>query len=282
MSQFTGEIHPYADMFPMLPDDDLDALAADISVNGQRHPILLTFDGVLVDGRNRLEACKRAGVEPKFRTIDADPVAVIIAENMQRRDLTQGQKAHLAVAAVNLHNLCTFTGGRGKTGGGSELARISGVPQQRIAEARLIAEYAPELVAGVISGDKGAKQHAEALFIAKTNKRQQEEEARQRSELAEHAPDLLDQVPDTLTLAMAYAAYQERDRERLEQERHFRDAVAGRRDIIQVTLQLLANTIREPAQRELADAVDWTTIDKDLWMDAFDGLTYWHDLAKEK
>ena len=271
MSQFTGEIHPYADMFPMLPDDDLDALAADISVNGQRHPILLTFDGVLVDGRNRLEACKRAGVPPKFRTIDADPVAVIIAENMQRRDLTQGQKAHLAVAAetdkLSVH------------GGLRKLALIAGVPEARIREARVVAEYAPEQVPLVIAGKAP---HVAAYSTAKENKFRQEEEARQRSELAEHAPDLLDQVPDTLSLAMAYAAYQERDRERLEAERHFRDAVAGRRDIIQVTLQLLANTIREPAQRELADAVDWTTIDKDLWQDAFDGLTYWHDLAKEK
>ena len=267
MSQFTGEIHPYADMFPMLPDDDLDALAADISANGQRHPILLTFDGVLVDGRNRLEACKRAGVPPKFRTIDADPVAVIIAENMQRRDLTQGQKAHLAVQAQLLDS-----------NNQAAVALIAGVSRPYISQARVIAKYAPEQVPLVIAGAS----HDSAYSLAKENKFRQEEEARQRSELAEHAPDLLDQVPDTLTLAMAYAAYQERDRERLEAERHFRDAVAGRRDIIQVTLQLLANTIREPAQRELADAVDWTTIDKDLWQDAFDGLTYWHDLAKEK
>jgi len=269
MSQFTGEIHPYADMFPMLPDDDLDALAADISSNGQRHPILLTFDGVLVDGRNRLEACKRAGVPPKFRTIDADPVDYIISANMQRRDLTKGQKALLAVAAEKISN----SNLRGK-----HLAAIAGVTPSDIAKARVITEYAPDQVPLVMSGTPLAS----AYSTAKENKFQQQEERRQRSELAEHAPDLLDQVPDTLSLAMAYAAYQERDRERLEAERHFRDAVAGRRDIIQVTLQLLANTIREPAQRELADAVDWTTIDKELWQDAFDGLTYWHDLAKEK
>jgi len=274
MTTFTGEIHPYADMFPMLPDADLDALAADISSNGQRHPILLTFDGVLVDGRNRLEACKRAGVPPKFRTIDADPVAVIIAENMQRRDLTQGQKAHLAVAAEKVSNLETFDWGTTR-----KLARISGVKEARIAEARVIAEYAPEQVPLVISGQAP---HASAYSTAKENKLRQQQEARQRQELADHAPDLLDQVPDTLTLAMAFAAYQERDRERLEAERHWQKTVTGRQEYITWTLELLANTARHDAQRAITAAVDWSTIDTTLFDDAFEGLTYWHTQSKEK
>jgi ParB-like chromosome segregation protein Spo0J len=270
MTTFAGEIHPYADMFPMLPDADLDALAADISSNGQRHPILLTVDGVLVDGRNRLEACKRAGVPPKFRTIDADPVAVIIAENMQRRDLTQGQKAHLAVAAEQ----CSESEHSVR-----QLARITGVAVGAIAEARVIAEYAPEQVPLVISGQA---LHASAYATAKENKLRQQQEARQRQELADHAPDLLDQVPDTLTLAMAYAAYQERDRERLEQERHWQKTVTGRQEYITWTLELLANTARHDAQRAITDAVDWSTIDTTLFDDAFEGLTYWHTQSKEK
>jgi ParB-like chromosome segregation protein Spo0J len=268
MTTFTGEIHPYADMFPMLPDADLDALAADISSNGQRHPILLTFDGVLVDGRNRLEACKRAGVPPQFRTIDADPVAVIIAENMQRRDLTQGQKAHLAVAAGDYSLIST-----------RQQAVIAGVSQAHIAQARVVAQYAPEQVPLVISGQAP---HASAYSTAKENKLRQEQERRQRQELADHAPDLLGQVPDTLTLAMAYAAYQERDRERLEAERHWQKTVTGRQEYITWTLELLANTARHDAQRAITAAVDWSTIDTTLFDDAFEGLTYWHTQSKEK
>jgi ParB-like chromosome segregation protein Spo0J len=270
MTTFTGEIHPYADMFPMLPDADLDALAADISSNGQRHPILLTFDGVLVDGRNRLEACKRAGVPPKFRTIDADPVGYIISANMQRRDLTQGQKAHLAVAALTVQNLDSSV---------RELAAIAGVQKTLISQAQVIAEYAPEQVPLVISGQAP---HASAYSTAKENKLRQEQERRQRQELADHAPDLLGQVPDTLTLAMAYAAYQERDRERLEAERHWQKTVTGRQEYITWTLELLANTARHDAQRAITAAVDWSTIDTTLFDDAFEGLTYWHTQSKEK
>jgi ParB-like chromosome segregation protein Spo0J len=58
-------VHPYADAFPMMSDDKLDALADDIKVNGLLHPIIRDKDGRLVDGRNRLAACKRAGIEPR-------------------------------------------------------------------------------------------------------------------------------------------------------------------------------------------------------------------------
>lgn len=68
-------VHPAADVFPMMPEEELDALAADIKANGLRTPI--SFFGVaeserkddsevsLADGRNRLEAMDRAGVELK-------------------------------------------------------------------------------------------------------------------------------------------------------------------------------------------------------------------------
>ena len=91
-------VHPFAARFPMLDDDDLADLAADIAANGQREPITLNLDGVLIDGRNRLEACRRAGVEPTWETRDiADPVAFILSLNVRRRHLTKRQIA-MAVA----------------------------------------------------------------------------------------------------------------------------------------------------------------------------------------
>jgi hypothetical protein len=35
---FSGEVHPVADLFPMMTDDELDDLAGDIKANGQIHP----------------------------------------------------------------------------------------------------------------------------------------------------------------------------------------------------------------------------------------------------
>lgn len=95
-------VHPLAAMFPMLPDDELDALAASIKEHGQRHPILIAdIEGdageiieVIVDGRNRFEACRRADVEPKFERLNGvDVSALILAENVERRNLSAGQRA---------------------------------------------------------------------------------------------------------------------------------------------------------------------------------------------
>jgi len=64
--KFTGEVHPFADEWPMMSDAELDAMAADIGERGLQKPVVLGKAGQLLDGRNRLAACKRAEVEPRF------------------------------------------------------------------------------------------------------------------------------------------------------------------------------------------------------------------------
>ena len=106
------KVHPAADVFPMMSDEDLDKLAAHIKANGLQHPIVLhavkhadhrAGNLQLIDGRNRLEAMERAGivVEEKRRVLPhyKDPVAHIIGLNIHRRHLTKQQQADLIVAA---------------------------------------------------------------------------------------------------------------------------------------------------------------------------------------
>jgi hypothetical protein len=98
-------VHPCADVFPMLPDADLNALAADIKTNGQRQAVVLTrVNGRLhvLDGRNRLEAMERAGLARQVQTATltvADPAAYVISANIRRRHLTKAQQAELIVRA---------------------------------------------------------------------------------------------------------------------------------------------------------------------------------------
>jgi protein gp37 len=73
-------------------------LEESIGRDGLRHEILLTDDGLLVDGRNRLLACFNGKIEPRFRKITADPWQVAFAENIARRHLDVKRKAAFGLA----------------------------------------------------------------------------------------------------------------------------------------------------------------------------------------
>jgi ParB-like chromosome segregation protein Spo0J len=59
--------HKYANLFPMMDDEALERLSWDITENGLLESIL-TYNGLVLDGRNRLAACELAGMEPRFRS----------------------------------------------------------------------------------------------------------------------------------------------------------------------------------------------------------------------
>jgi hypothetical protein len=100
MSATKRPVHPIADLFPMMTDEELANLAADIKANGLLHPIVVDKDGVLLDGRNRDRACEIAGIEPATVLFEGDdPRGYIIANNISRRHLTKGQQA-MAVAMI--------------------------------------------------------------------------------------------------------------------------------------------------------------------------------------
>ncbi|MGC2409993.1 MAG: hypothetical protein WA441_08385 [Methyloceanibacter sp.] len=94
--------HPGADLFPMMSDEELEVLGRDIKANGLRSTIVIAPNGLLLDGRNRLEAMERAGVALQTWHTRAygsgDPVAYIISANIHRRHLTKQQQADLIVA----------------------------------------------------------------------------------------------------------------------------------------------------------------------------------------
>jgi ParB-like nuclease domain len=94
------KVHPFAARFPMLPPDQLNDLAADIKAHGQVYPCMIDAQGVLLDGRNRLAACKIAGVEPMIRTWEGDnPETYILSVNVHRRHIPKSVQA-MAVALV--------------------------------------------------------------------------------------------------------------------------------------------------------------------------------------
>ncbi|MEY2669321.1 MAG: hypothetical protein RJA59_1959 [Pseudomonadota bacterium] len=81
------EVHPAAQLFPMLDEVALQRLAEDIKANGQKVPIVL-LAGQVLDGRNRLLACKKAGIEPFFVEFDTgNPWRAVWSYNRERRQI---------------------------------------------------------------------------------------------------------------------------------------------------------------------------------------------------
>ena len=94
------EFHPIAEIFPLLESDELERLAADIKANGLHHS-LWTYEGKILDGRNRWLACQIAGVEPRVRKYEgASPFAFVVSENLERRHLSVTQRVAMAVEGL--------------------------------------------------------------------------------------------------------------------------------------------------------------------------------------
>ena len=173
------KIHKIAKLFPTLAGDDLRRLAEDIEANGQLVPCVKDGD-VLLDGRNRIAACKLVNVEPQFEEFKGDsPVAFIIGANINRRHLTPSQKAALAVqiepdfAKEAKKRQATSTGGRNpqlvatmrQAAGKSvdQAAEAVGASGRNVSHAKAVKEAAPELFDAIVTGDVTVAQAARAV-----------------------------------------------------------------------------------------------------------------------
>ena len=65
----TYDVHPAADLFPLMDKAELQDLADDIKKRGLQEPIARDKNDLILDGRNRLMACDIAKVKPEFRPL---------------------------------------------------------------------------------------------------------------------------------------------------------------------------------------------------------------------
>jgi protein gp37 len=93
-------VHPACLAVPEISDDDREKLEQDIASKGLLEDILLTASGELLDGRNRLMACYRGNVEPRFTKTSSDPWDVAFSRNIARRHLSTKQLAVFGLAWV--------------------------------------------------------------------------------------------------------------------------------------------------------------------------------------
>jgi ParB-like chromosome segregation protein Spo0J len=100
VQEFSGEleVHPTAEILPLMTDPEFEGLVASIAAHGQREPVVIYQDRI-VDGRNRYRACRQLGIPVKVRHWDGlgSLVAFIVDRNLERRHLSESQRALLAV-----------------------------------------------------------------------------------------------------------------------------------------------------------------------------------------
>ena len=102
ISDMTYENHPASSLFPLMGKSKLRELAANIKENGLLESIEL-YEGLILDGRNRLAACKLAGVEPRFEELNGtliSPTSYVLSKNLVRRQLTPSQCGAIGAKAV--------------------------------------------------------------------------------------------------------------------------------------------------------------------------------------
>jgi len=103
-------VHPAADLFPLLPPEELAEMTERIKANGIQVPLAFYTDEQgkiwLLDGRNRLDALAASGYDVEaflkskpsrlhYRAPNDDPEEVVVRLNIFRRHLTQEQKRDL-------------------------------------------------------------------------------------------------------------------------------------------------------------------------------------------
>jgi hypothetical protein len=177
-------VHPVAALFPMLADDELDELAADIKQRGLLQPFVLDAEGRVLDGRNRLSACEIAGVEPTFVTYDGkDPYGDGFSLNRRRRRERVGA---IHILDEEFRRLCSAHGqiiDQSLNG----YAREAGLRKQNLIDAAAVLDHASNLREAVFAGQMTLQA---AAALARERKRQDAENTANMARLKEVAPDL--------------------------------------------------------------------------------------------
>ena len=174
------KFHRFANAFPLLSDDELFTLAADIREHGQREPIR-TYDGAILDGRNRYRACEIAGIQPWIEesaaTTDEDALRESVSANLHRRHLTASQRAMVGAAlepmfaemakermlAGKADPKAQMPEGRQARDDAAEAVNVS---PRSVQNAKRVTEYGtPELQAAVVAGSFPVTTAAEAATL---------------------------------------------------------------------------------------------------------------------
>jgi DNA modification methylase len=175
------EIHEVANLFPMMREEEFDALCVDIQTNGLITPICL-FENKIIDGRNRYKACRKIGINPQtvnWKGEEGNLVNFVISANLHRRHLSSGQRAVLALeferyfaveaekrmkAGVKIEeNPPAFLQEGSKGESAEQAAKVLKISQRYVHYAKKLEKDAPDLFEQVKKGEINLSQAKQLL-----------------------------------------------------------------------------------------------------------------------
>lgn len=197
MTEQALAFHEYAQIFPMLPLEELDALGADIAANGLLEPVTL-YEGKVLDGRNRYVACLSVSVEPQFtQYTGADPLGFVVSKNVHRRHLSASQRSVIAARMETMEH----GGNRRNMDQDANLhldrdaaATLMNVSPRSVASVKAVEREAPDLLPQIERGE------------ITVNGAMREVKERKREAIREQNRELVESTPPVT--AQADARYQ--------------------------------------------------------------------------
>jgi 16S rRNA G966 N2-methylase RsmD len=181
------DFHPIAEAFPLIEGKGFENLCQDIAANGLLEPIW-TYEGKILDGRNRYRACLATGVEPRYREYTGDdPIGFVISLNLNRRHLNESQRAVIAARLANMTRGNPTGSNQWKSANlpnsseevsQSAAAKLLNVSPRIIRSVKAVEREAPELISKIERGEMTAHEAEKTVRQIKREK-QREEMARE-------------------------------------------------------------------------------------------------------
>lgn len=149
-----------------MPDAELAYIVEDMKANGYDPSMpVITYEGQILDGRNRFKAADLAGVDPSFVEYEGDDaLAFVIRHNLHRRHLNESQRAVVAsrLANMNPHRPSNKSANLHTSVTQPQAAEMLNVSTRTVATVKAVEREAPQLIplieAGQITANEAVKQ----------------------------------------------------------------------------------------------------------------------------
>lgn len=165
------ERHPISGSWPDMLQKDFEVLKDSINVSGLREPIVL-FEGMILDGWHRYNACLQTGAVAEFEEFTEDDPIQYVQDKHTRRPLTLTQR----MTAIALMHSWKSRGKPSKSALNADLtsAQLAKAAGGSVRTAEQVKEAITKGSAALVDGMKSGKTSAvKAAAVAKLPKREQ-------------------------------------------------------------------------------------------------------------